>query len=78
VILLIEFIDVYNCELIIGDRPTALYLAYNYCLDVCSWELRPSEGREFSCVWWFLPAFSSVDAILMQLDKYHVWKCMTA
>jgi len=51
VILLIELIDLYNCELIIGDRPTGLYLAYNYRFDVCSWELRPSEGHElFLCL----------------------------
>ena len=36
---------------IIGDKPTGLYLAYNYRFDVCSWELRPNEGRElFLCL----------------------------
>jgi len=36
---------------IIGNRPTGLYLEYNYRFDVCSWELRPSEGRElFLCL----------------------------
>jgi len=32
-------------EVIIDDRPTGLYLAYNYRFDVCSCELRPSEDR---------------------------------
>jgi len=31
---------------VIGDKPTGLYLAYNYRFDVCSWDLRLSEGRE--------------------------------
>jgi len=58
VILLIEFIDLYNCELIIGDRPTGLYLAYSYRFDVCSWELRPNEGRElFLCLVDFVGVF---------------------
>jgi len=39
--LLIEFID---CIVITGDMPTGLYSAYRF--DVCSWNLRPSEGRE--------------------------------
>jgi len=36
-------------EVITVDRPTGLYFAYRF--DVCSWELRPSKGRElFQCL----------------------------